>query len=32
MVTWGTSPEDGIEITEKIPYPSDSENDEKKDP
>ncbi|MBF97309.1 MAG: 3-isopropylmalate dehydratase large subunit [Alphaproteobacteria bacterium MarineAlpha9_Bin4] len=29
MVTWGTSPEDGISINEAIPNPSDFENSEK---
>ena len=30
MVTWGTSPEDGISINETIPNPVDVENKEKK--
>ena len=29
MVTWGTSPEDGISINETIPNPVDVENKEK---
>ena len=30
MVTWGTSPEDGISVTDVVPDPKDAHNDEKK--
>ena len=30
MVTWGTSPEDGISITDVVPDPKDANNAEKK--